>query len=74
MKENNLVLDMEARHMDDIRVFMTCLGADWRLRNWSLAFCHEWEQEDRSGEHVQKYMGAAKKEHKPVVLLPELYQ
>ena len=23
-------------------------GAGWRRHNWSLAFCHEWEQEDRS--------------------------
>ena len=49
MKENNLVLDMEARHMDNIRVFLACLRADWKWHNWSLAFCHEWEQEDRSG-------------------------
>ena len=47
MKDYKLVL--EVRNMDNIRVFLACLRAGWRRHNWALAFCHEWEQEDRRG-------------------------
>ena len=55
MKKNNLVMDMEARHIDNIRSFLACMRAGWRWHNWSLTFCIEGEQEDRSvGESMSR--------------------